>query len=329
MSRIFITGGSGFIGTNLIQALLLAGHTVLNFDLRPPRNLEHHSVFSAGDLLDFEKLAKQVESFAPEYLVHLAARTDLEGKNLAEYSANTQGVQNVIEATLSSKTLKRVLFASSRLVCKIGYSPVSDRDYCPTTFYGESKVVGEKLVRENASRLPYAWNIFRPTSIWGPWFGTPYKEFFFSVLRSQYVHPLGQKIYKSFGYVGNAVYLVEKMLACEPEQIHQKTIYLADYEPIEVSEWARLIAMKSKLRPPREVPVWILRSLGLAGDLLKLAGWKNPPLTSFRVKNLLANMVYDTSQLEKLGGALPFSVETGIDLTLKWIETQRVNSGKM
>ncbi len=43
--------------------------------------------------------------------------------------------------------VERAVIASSRLVCRIGYQPGFDEDYCPTTAYGASKVETECLVR--------------------------------------------------------------------------------------------------------------------------------------------------------------------------------------
>lgn len=320
MRRVFVTGGSGFIGTNVIQLLMDQGNQVINYDIKPPRNDAHRSVWVKGDILDAKTLLDEVEKFNPEYFIHLAARTDLDGKSVAEYSANTDGVTNILEAVSASASLKRVLFTSSRLVCEIGYAPKSDDDYRPTTFYGESKVIGEKLVRASADKIPCTWTIIRPTSIWGPWFDTPYKEFFLSVLNSYYIHPKGRRILKSFGYVGNAAYMIEKMMNCDPLLAHGKTLYLTDYPPIEVKQWADLIATKSGKPLPLELPMFVLKTLAAVGDALKYLGWNHPPLTGFRLNNLITDMVYNTSEVESICGALPYSTADGVDATLAWLK---------
>lgn len=322
MSRFFITGGSGFIGTNLVQSLADKGNQVLNFDINPPRNPEHLFLWVNGDVRNLDELNDSVRAFSPDYFVHLAARTDLDGKSLQDYSANTSGVENCISVIGAVKSIRRVIFTSSRLVCRIGYQPQSDTDYCPTTFYGESKVIGEQLVRQKSDLLP-PWVILRPTSIWGPWFDTPYKEFFLSVLNSHYLHPMGSKIKKSFGFVGNTVHEIESVIHCEAQFIHSKTLYLADFPPIEVKEWADMIADMSNNRKPLQVPMFVLRIMAALGDIFKLAGWKKPPLTSFRLNNLLTHMVYNTSAIEQLSSPLPYSTQEGIQQTLHWIESQK------
>lgn len=322
MSRIFVTGGSGFIGTNLLQSLLEEGNDVINYDIRSPRNITHNQVWHRGDVLDMERLSNEVEIFKPQLLVHLAARTDLNGKNISDYAANTDGVTNIVNTVAECKSLERVLFTSSRLVCHIGYSPKSDIDYCPTTFYGESKVIGENIIRKNQNNVRSSWAILRPTSIWGPWFDTPYKEFFLSILNSHYFHPKGKRILKSFGYVGNSVYMIKKILN-SPDFPHGKMLYITDYPPIEVKAWADLIAEKSRKSPPMEIPLPALSIIAVIGDFLKYFGWNNPPLTSFRLNNLMTDMVYDTSELEKICGQLPYSIYQGIDRTLDWLSRNK------
>jgi GlcNAc-P-P-Und epimerase len=323
MGKIFITGASGFIGTNLINHLYKQGHKLVNYDIAKPRNPAQTSLWQPGDVRDLTGLKTAIEKFSPDYLIHLAARTDLDGKNIDEYDSNTIGTLNIVEAIANSKTIKKVLFTSSRLVCKIGYTPSSDDDYCPTTFYGESKVIGERIVKEKAYKINPSWMILRPTSIWGPWFGTPYKEFFMSVLRSRYFHPKGLRITKSFGFVGNSVYQIEKLLDAPNTLTHSKTFYLTDYPPIEVNHWANLIAQKNGKQKVREAPIWFLATLAFAGNLLKKMGMKKPPLTTFRLNNIITNMVYNTQNLENICGKLPDSTETGIEKTLEWLKTQQ------
>jgi nucleoside-diphosphate-sugar epimerase len=293
--RYICTGGSGFIGTNLIEKLVSDQNEVLNIDIQKPRNAFQNDYWIECDIRNVEKLEEITRKYNPDFFIHLAARTDLNGKTLEDYSANTLGVSSVINAVKKTDGIRSVLFASSRLVCKIGYLPKSEDDYFATTLYGQSKVIGEKIVRDQAKNLTCPWLIFRPTSIWGPWFGTPYKEFFMSILHRHYVHPKGRMIRKSFGYVGNAVFALEKMAINFPQVLKKKTIYLCDYEPIEVLDWSKKIASMAGISAPPEVDMSILKTLAWCGNLMKKAGVKEPPLTSFRLNNILTNMIYDTS----------------------------------
>ncbi len=321
--RILITGGSGFIGANVVESLLRRGCEVLSTDIKSPMNPDHSGVFRKVDILDADSLSAAIREFQPEKIVHLAARTDLDGADLEAYRANTDGVQNLIAALAVAESVRRCVFVSTKLVCRNDYAPTSFDDYCPDTMYGRSKVVGEKLVKE--SSLNCRWCLARPTGIWGPWFGVPYRGFFQMVARGRYLHPGGTDAPKSFGYVGNVVYQIEKLLAAEGPQIDRQTFYLADYSPIILRQWADMISMQTRSRPVRKLPGGLMRLAGKCGDVLKACGMKNPPVTSFRLRNMRA----DTSRIpldniQALTGPLPFSVEQGVEETITWLRSQNL-----
>jgi len=177
MKKVLVTGGSGFIGTNLVDALLKEGATVLNLDQSKPLKEEHLASWKGVDILDYANLERAILNFDPEVIVHLAAVTDLDGTTDEYYKSNIVGTQNIIEIAKKVKALKRVLYTSSMYVCQPGYIPKNYDDYKPHTVYGESKVKGELMVK--AIKDPaYSWVIIRPSSIWGPWFSVPYIIFF-------------------------------------------------------------------------------------------------------------------------------------------------------
>lgn len=225
MSKILITGASGFIGENLLEDLLLKQHIVINIDNNPPRNTFHKQFWHNVNINNYTKFKQVISDFNPDYIIHLAARTDLEGRILDDYSANINGVENLMQIVKTLPNLKKVIVTSSMLVCHTGYYPKDQFDYAPNTLYGESKVETEKIVWDNKPQCD--WAIIRPTSIWGPWFGVPYRNFFDMVISRKYFHIGRKSCTKTYGYVGNAVYQIEQILFHETLNEDQRYFILA------------------------------------------------------------------------------------------------------
>jgi len=315
--KVVVTGGSGFIGTNLVEALCNAGHEVVNLDIKAP--VLQHGLWRQQDILDRQGLAAMLADIAPQVVVHLAARTDLNGAEVGDYSANTDGVRNLVDAAAAAG-VQRVLFASSRLVCRIGYQPKSAVDFQPTTPYGQSKAIGEQLVR--AADAPFEWALLRPTSIWGPWFHVPYRNFFDAIRHGRYVHPRGRRVRKSFGYVGNTVHQLQQLMLAPREALHGRMFYLADYEALEVLAWGQRVCAEFGAAPIRQVPMAALRAAATVGDGLSRLGWKSVPLTNFRLDNLVTEMLHDTADLREVCGPLPHGLDGGVVQTVRWMRAQ-------
>jgi len=321
-----ITGGSGFVGTNLVSFFVEQGWEVRNFDIVEPRNPEHLRFWKDVDLLDRTELAREMQAFQPSVLLHFAARTDLdEQRNLAGYAVNIEGVCNVIETVRSVSSIQRVVFASSQLVCRLGYRPRDEYDYQPATLYGQSKVLTERIIRA-ADDIGAVWTIVRPTSLWGPWFGAPYRSFFELIANNVYVHPGEIDVPKQWGYIGNAVFQIWKLIESPPEYVHKKTFYLADYEPAQLRDFADRVQAALGARPIRTIPARVLRAAAIVGDTARKLGWKNPPLTSFRYSNLITPEVQDLEPVREIVGPLPYTLEQGIEITVRWLQSQSTST---
>lgn len=319
MHRVLITGGSGFVGTNLVDAFSDKGWHVVNIDIVAPRNPAHKKFWKMCDIRDFSKLEKITLDFNPHVILHMAARTDLDGRSLEEYSANILGVTNLINVAKKLSSLDRVVFASSMLVCRLGYKPIGNTDYCPDTIYGRSKVIGEQTVFKT-SEGAFPWTIVRPTSLWGPWFATPYRNFFDYIQKKRYLHPRGKRIYRSYGYVQNTTFQIDKLLSFfEPDAVNGKVFYIADHQPIELFDWAGKIANSFNVGPIPEVPLTLLRFIAAGGDVSKYFGINHVPLTTRRLKNLLTDAVYDIAPLLTVTGPLPYHVDTATSNTVEWM----------
>ena len=313
--KILITGASGFIGTNLLESLC-GDYEVINVDFNTPKNEKYIGYWRNVDIVDFKSLQKVVADFAPDYIVHLAARTDLDGKTLEDYNANTVGVENILKVAGELPNLKKIIITSSMLVCKAGYMPKSQYDYNPTTVYGESKVCTERITWDNQPKCD--WAIVRPTSIWGPWFGVPYRNFFDMVKAKMYFHIGHRSCSKTYGYVENAVYQIKQILFNETLDMENKVFYLGDRPAIYIEEWAEQIAGQLGHKVLR-FPYWLIRCAAWFGDVVGKLG-VHFPMTSFRLKNMTTDNIINVDNTYQIAPNPPVDRVEGIKRTLKWME---------
>ena len=176
--RYFITGGAGFIGSNLVDRLLMDGHAVTaydNFSSGQARFLEHarqhaHFTLIEGDILDRETLTAAVSGH--DVVVHLAANADVRfGTHHPErdLQQNTVGTFNVLEA-MRANDVGRIAFASTGSIYgepEVHPTPEDAPFPVQTSLYGASKLAGEGLIQAYCEGFGFQGYIFRFVSILG------------------------------------------------------------------------------------------------------------------------------------------------------------------
>lgn len=322
-NRVLVTGGSGFIGTNLVQRLSEMKYEVVNVDIAAPRNKAQHEVWHKASVMDLDEMSRLIGEFNPEYVIHAAAKTDLSGSSVSDYRVNTTGTANLIAAMSSTNSLRRTIFISSILVCRNGYTPKDEFEFVPDTPYGESKAEMERIVRDRMAAIQTEYVIVRPTSIWGPWFKEPYRDFFRAIQRGVYVHPGKIPVRKHFGFVGNAVGQILKLMSCDAKECASKMFNVGDYTEYVVRDWANMIQQEMRAREIRTAPLEILKIAALVGDALTAFGLKGIPLTSFRLGNMLRDNHLPFGELESICGKPEYSLEDGVRATVAWMRERK------
>lgn len=314
--RLLVTGGSGFIGSNLVAAALAAGDEVLNLDPFPPLDVAHLPNWLAVDVLDRHSLGAEVAAFAPTAVVHLAANVSVApSMTMVDYRVNTTGTANILEVVAATPGIERLVVTSTQFVCRPGHLPTSDTDVDPHTLYGMTKVATENLVRRHgAGDTP--WVIIRPTTIWGPW-DSYYRRSFYALLkRGLYVHPDVPPCWRSYGYVGNVVWQIQRILDAGPE-VDGRTLYVGD-RPIDLRDYADEFVRQVKGGDTRTVPIGLATALARTGDVLGKVGlpW---PLTSTRLGSMTEGYPVPIEPTFELLGEPPWSLRDGVATTVEWL----------
>jgi nucleoside-diphosphate-sugar epimerase len=169
--RVLLTGALGNIGLATLEALLVAGHDVVAFDLesRASRKLvagfDGRARFVWGDITRPESLRSALQGV--DAVIHLAAIIPPNTDRIPEPArrVNVEATQDLIALMEASPTAKRLVFASSQGV----FGDVQDREpplrvdtpVSPTDEYGRHKVACEEAIRNSGLR----WSILRLAAV--------------------------------------------------------------------------------------------------------------------------------------------------------------------
>jgi dTDP-L-rhamnose 4-epimerase len=267
MSRVFITGGAGFIGMNLIRVLGEV-HEICIFDnlsqqvhgQNPKIDLPQNVSIVVGDVRNKAALVKALEDFQPEYVYHLAAETGT-GQSLDEISrycdVNVTGTANLLEAIRASKVaLKQIILPSSRAVygegpwlTKIGeIACPKSRNYEKMkggVFNPEDPQTGELLIAPVASKEempPNPVSIYASTKLMQEYLldqAAQSADWKFTILRLQNVYGAGQSLKNP--YTGVLSIFCGQILRGEQVNVFEDGEITRDF--IYVTDVARALAM--------------------------------------------------------------------------------------
>lgn len=176
MANIFVTGGTGLIGSRITEHLLRSGHAVATFDLVPnPQNLDTSLgglSLLEGNICDLTGLSKAIADHGSDYVVHMAAVVSdaADANPRLTMDVNVGGVSNVLAAA-REQGVRRTVWASSAAALGSrpgdkGTSVPDDHDVRPATLYGASKLAAE-IVSAHARRDGVDCIGIRPALIYG------------------------------------------------------------------------------------------------------------------------------------------------------------------
>ena len=172
-NKVIVTGGAGFIGSNLVDRLIDVGFEVLvidNLSSGSEKNLNKKAEFLKKDICD-EEIPSVVNNYSPSFIFHLAAQIDVR-KSLADpmwdEGINIRGTLNLLEAARSAK-IKKIIFSSTGGAI---YGEVKNADEKvlpePLSPYGVAKLTCEHYLRVYSQWKNVAFTSLRYGNVYGP-----------------------------------------------------------------------------------------------------------------------------------------------------------------
>ncbi|MBJ7337802.1 NAD-dependent epimerase/dehydratase family protein [Mycolicibacterium sp.] len=312
LGHVLVTGGSGFVGTNLVTELLDRGHRVRSFD-RAPSPLPPRKGFHAmvGDITDATDVARAVESV--DTVIHTAAIIDLMGGGSASarersFAVNVGGTESLVRAARAAG-VKRFVYTASNSVVMGGQRITGGDETLPYTtrfadLYTETKVIAEKFVLSQNGTDGMLTCSIRPSGIWGRGDQTMFRKLFESVLKGHVKVLVGSKDVKlDNSYVHNLIHgfiLAGEHLVpggSAPGQAY----FINDGEPINMFEFSRPVIEACGHRWPRfRVSGRLVHQVMSAWQWLHFRfGLPRPLLEPLAVERVYLDNYFSTAKAER------------------------------
>lgn len=352
--KILVTGGAGFIGSHLVDALIKKGHEVTIFDnleeqvhgkrKKPPSYVNKDAKFINGDVRNREKLRKAMKGI--EVIFHQAACVGV-GQSMYEIekymSANTMGTANLLDILINeSNKVKKLIIASSMSIygegayfcknCSIVYPALREEKQlksrqwdmkCPKC----NKKVEPKPTGENKPLFPtsiYAISK-RDQEEMSLAIGRAYK---IPVVALRYFNTYGPRQALSNPYTGAAAIFSSRILNLKPPVIFEDGYQSRDFIHVSDIVQANILAMEKKEADYEVFNVGTGRKLtvlALANILIKRLNFNGKPLVANKFSaGDIRHCYADISKIkEKLGFEPKLKFEEGVKDLIRWVKAQK------
>jgi dihydroflavonol-4-reductase len=322
--KALVTGGTGFIGSHLVEALLQRGVQVRcllrkTSDLKWLKGLPIEIAF--GDCSDKSSLKEAVNGV--EQVFHLAGVTKaVYEKNYFE--VNAFGTENLIHACIESNLhIQKFIYLSSQAAAGPCRSEDKKResDQCkPISTYGRSKRMGEELALTHAQEIPLL--ILRPCAVYGPRERDIYT--FFKLL-SKRIKPClsGVERHISLCYVDDIVQAM--LLAAQSQQSSGEIFFLSDGQDYRLEEIGDIFAQVMRVNAYCiRVPEWMMIGMVSFSEYLVKFSKKPSLLNKGKIEEILQrNWVCDITKARTTLGFEPhIPLEQGAKLTFEWYKKE-------
>lgn len=315
--KIALIGGSGFVGTRLIELLNREpeNYNCKNIDLLPSHFYNDISVI--GDVRKQEEMDRELTGFDLVVLLAAQHRDDVTPISLY-YDTNVEGMKVTLNA-MEKNGIKRIIFFSSVAVYGINkINPDENHPRDPFNHYGKSKMEAEQVLEQWYKDHP-DWNIdiIRPTVIFGERNRGNVYNLLKQISSGTFLMVGKGTNKKSMAYVGNIVAFVKYMM--ENVQEGYNVFNYIDKPDCDMNHLVNHVSkILNKHIPSIHFPYWLGMTGGYGFDLLAKIMGKKLPISSVRVKKFCATTEFDSSKAHSTGFIPPFTLDEGLARTLEF-----------
>jgi len=317
---VLVTGGTGFVGSHLVELLVSKGHEVTCL-VRDPGNLRwlkgQQVRLVQGDCGDRDSLAAAVRNVATVY--HVAGLTKA-ARRRDYYEVNQIGTRNLLDACAHhGPTIRKFVLVSSLAAAGPSQAdrPVRAADAPhPVSDYGRSKLFAEEETLKFKDRFPVV--ILRPSAVYGPR-DTDVFELFRWAAKGYILNMGGGERFLNWCYVKD---LAEALLLAGERSVQSGSVYFVAEDRIHSMTGFQQALQESGGVTAKviKVPVWAGYLIGFAAEAAGLLSGKATIINRQKVRE--AAQQYWTCDLDKIRADLGFRarmpLEQGLTVTWKW-----------
>ena len=311
--NILITGGSGFIGTRLVDELVEKNYNVKIFD--KVQSNKYPVLVTIGDVRDEKALTEVCEGMDVIYNLAAEHADDVAPKSLYA-DVNIGGAKNVVAAA-KANGIKNIVFTSSVAIYGLNRgTPDESMDAQPFNEYGCTKHEAEKVfldwVREDERN---SLTILRPAVVFGENNRGNVYNLINQIVSGKFLMVGDGENHKSMGYVGN----IAAFLAAQVDTKTGTVIYnFADKPDLSSNEIVSIV--KDEMSITRNIPSmpYIVGLLGgYTFDVIAKVTGKKFPVSSIRIKKFCSDTTVSTDKLLESGFKAPYTLKDGLRNMIK------------
>lgn len=325
--QVFVTGGSGYVGRNLIRRLVADGHAVVALARSPASAAAIESLgarAAAGDILDRASLEAGMAGC--RWLVHAAADTGHGGFSAGQHRTNLEGTRHVFEAARAAG-IERAVHLSTEAVLLSGRPLVRANESTPIPArhagsYSASKAAAERMALSlSSAACPVV--VVRPRFVWGRDDTTALPQLVAAARSGQLVWIAGGGYLTSTTHVDNAV---EGILRALRHGRGGEAYFVTDGEPLPFRTFVSQLLERAGVTPPtNSVPRWLVAAMARLGDgLERLSGGRlHPPIGGQAYGTVGVEVTLDITKAERELGYRPVITREAGLATIERVRSRR------
>ena len=314
MDNVLIIGGSGFVGTSLIEACKTE-YSVSNLDKNPSPFFPE--ITTIGDVRNTEDLMRNMSGNQTVVLLAAEHRDDVTPTSLY-YDVNVQGTRNVL-AAMDSLNVKNIIFTSSVAIYGLNKeNPDEDHPADPFNHYGKSKWQAEEVLREWYNKDPEnrSLTIIRPTVIFGERNRGNVYNLLKQIASGKFMMVGKGTNCKSMAYIKNIVAFIKFQL--ENKSQGYRVYNYVDTPDLNMNQLVQQVEETLERKNPSiRLPYWLGMLGGYGFDVVGKITGKKFPISSVRVKKFCATTQFNAKKAHTCGFTAPYSLTEGLQNTLK------------